>query len=159
MAALVRFDPWREFVSLRDAVDRLFEESIVNTDRLFSLIGTPVRAMPLEVYETPDEMVVRAMVPGVKPDNLQVEYQDGVLTLRAKTEAGPSRDDWTWHLKEIAYGEVVRSITLPKAIDVDRAEATFADGVLTLRLPKAEHAKPKQIKVVPQAQLTAGSTT
>jgi HSP20 family protein len=156
--ALQRWSPFfRDFVSLRDAVDRLFEESFVNADRLFSWTGIAARTMPLEMYETPEEVVVRALVPGVAPDKLEVSYQQGVLTLRAQTEAPTTQDDWIWHFREFGYGEMIRSISLPKAVDPDRAEATFENGILTLRLPKAEHEKPKQIKVTPVAQI-AGST-
>ena len=149
----------RDFVSLRDAVDRLFEESVVSPDRLFSWSGVGTRAMPLEIYETPDELVVRALTPGVKPDALDVQYHQGVLTLRARTETPQAHDDWTWHVREFGYGEMVRTVTLPRDIDIDRAEANFVDGILTLTLPKAEQAKPKQIKITPQqGQIESGAT-
>lgn len=156
--ALQRWSPFfRDFVSLRDAVDRLFEESFVNPDRLFSWTGITARTMPLEMYETPEEIVVRALVPGVAPDKLEVSYQQGVLTLRAQTETPPSQDDWVWHFREFGSGEMIRSISLPKAVDPDRAQATFENGILTLRLPKAEHEKPKQIKVTAVAQIAGGT--
>lgn len=153
-----RWSPFvRDFVSLRDAVDRLFEESFVHPDRLFSMAGTAARTMPLEIYETPEELVVRALLPGVTQDNLDLQYQQGVLTLRAKTETPSAHDDWTWHLREFGYGEMIRTVTLPKEIDVDRAEAKFADGILTLTLPKAEQAKPKQIRIATQGQIGSGT--
>ncbi len=154
---LQRWDPFRDVMTLRDAVDRLFEESFVNPDRLFSLIGRGSRPMPLEVYETGDELVVRALVPGVTEDNLDVQYQQGMLTIRAKTETPAAHDDWTWHLREIGYGEMTRTLTLPREIDVDHAQASFKDGILTLHLPKAPEARPKQIKVSSAAQIGAGS--
>ena len=146
----------RDFVSLRDAVDRLFEESVVSPDRLFSWSGVGTRAMPLEIYETPDELVVRALTPGVKPDALDVQYHQGVLTLRARTETPQAHDDWTWHVREFGYGEMVRTISLPRQIDAEKANATFEHGILTLRLPKAEGAKPRQIPVTGAAQLSSG---
>ncbi len=154
---VTRWNPFRDFVSLRDAVDRLFEESFVNPDRLFSVTGVAARAMPLEIYETPDQIVVRALCPGVKPDGLDVSYQQGVLTLRARTQAPAAHDDWTWHLREFGYGEMTRTIALPREVDADRAEAHFVDGILTLTLPNAEAAKPKQIKIEAQAQIGAGT--
>jgi HSP20 family protein len=154
--AIVRWSPFfRDVVSFRDAVDRLFEESFVNADRLFSWTGIAARTMPLEMVETPDEIVVRALVPGVAPDKLEVSYHQGLLTLRAQTEAQPSHDNWVWHVREFGYGEMIRSISLPKAVDPDRAVATFENGILTLRLPKAEHEKPKQIKI---SLVTDGAT-
>jgi HSP20 family protein len=148
----------RDFVSLRDAVDRLFEQSFVSPERMFQTAAQTSRPMPLEIYETPDDIVVRALVPGVSPEALDVQYHQGVLTLRARTETPSAHDDWTWHLREFGYGEILRSISLPRPIEVDRAEASFTDGILTLRLPKSEQAKPRQIKIVPQAQLSSGET-
>ncbi len=143
-----RWNPFlRDFVSLRDAVDRLFEESYVNPDRLFSSAGTGSRTMPLEIYETPDQIVVRSLLPGVMPDELEVQYHDNVLTLRARTVAPEARDDRTWHVREFGYGETIRSISMPRQVDADKAQATFHNGILTLVLPKAEGAKPRTIKV------------
>jgi HSP20 family protein len=154
-----RWNPFlRDFVSLRDAVDRLFEESFVSPDRLFASSGG-ARPMGLEVYETPDEVVVRAMTPGVSSQDLDVQYHEGVLTLRARTQAPETHDDWTWHLREIPYGEMVRSITLPRQIDAEKAQASFADGVLTLRLPKTEQAKPRTIPIKPMQRIGTGDQT
>jgi HSP20 family protein len=153
-----RWNPFlRDFVSLRDAVDRLFEESFVHPDRLYSMVGSAARTMPLEIYETPDTVVVRALLPGVTQEDLDVQYQQGVLSLRARTRGPEGDDGWTWHLREFGYGEIARSVTLPKEVDADGAGATFADGILTLTLPKSEQAKPKQIRIAPGARIGAGS--
>ncbi len=137
---------FNDFVTLRDAMDRLFEQSFVDPARLLSAAGSGM-AMPLEVYETPDDVVVKALVPGISPESLDIAYQQGTLTLKAKTEAPQAEKGWTWYVREIGYGEVTRSISLPVEIDVDRVGTAFANGVLTLHLPKAEAARPKQIKV------------
>lgn len=138
----------RDFVSLRDAVDRLFDESFVSPQKLLSWNGgVNGRPMPLEIYETQDDIFVRALTPGVAPDQLDVQYQQGMLTLRAKTEPPAAHDDWAWHVREFGYGEMTRTVSLPKEIDVDGAAASFEHGVLTLRLPKAEQAKPRQISI------------
>jgi HSP20 family protein len=154
-----RWNPFlRDFVSLRDAVDRLFEESFVSPERLMSWRGTGTRPMPLEIYETPDDIVVRALTPGVAPDQLDVLYQQGTLTLRARTETPSAHDDWTWHLREFGYGEMVRTISLPREINAEAAEASFEHGVLTLRLPKADEAKPRQIPISgQQVQIESGT--
>jgi HSP20 family protein len=152
-----RWNPFlRDFVSLRDAVDRLFEESFVSPERLLSVGGSGTRPMGLEVYETPDEVVVRALTPGVSSEDLDIQYHEGVLTLRARSQAPGSHDDWTWHLREIPYGEMVRSITLPRQIDAEHAQASFTDGVLTLRMPKTEQAKPRTIPIQQASQIGAG---
>jgi len=150
----------RDFVSLRDAMDRLFEESFVSPDRLFSGTAGSARIMPVEIVETPDDVVVRALVPGVTPENLDVQYHQGVLTLKARTETPQAHDDWTWHVREFGYGEMTRAISLPRPIDVEHADAAFENGILTLRLPKSEQAKPKQIKVsASQGQIGAGAAS
>jgi HSP20 family protein len=147
---------FQDFVTLRDAMDRLFQESFVDPARLLS-VGGSSRTMPLEVHETPETVVVKALLPGVSPDDLDVVCEDGVLTLRAKTETPQANDDWTWHLREIGYGEFTRSIRLPARIDVEKADARFENGILTLTLPKAADAKPARISVAPAAQIDAGS--
>ncbi len=141
-----------DFVTLRDAMDRLFEQSVVDPARLLSGTATGV-GMPLEVYETGDDVVVKALVPGISPESLDVTYNQGVLTLHAKSEAPEAEKGWTWYVREIGYGEMTRSISLPVQIDVDHVETTFENGILTLRLPKAEAARPRQIKVGSNGQL------
>jgi HSP20 family protein len=145
-------------MSLRDAMDRLFEESFVNAGNWHSLTSNGTRYMPLDIYETPDEIVVRALLPGVTGEGLDVQYHNGVLSLRACSDAPELAEGYRWIVREITPGEMIRQITLPREIDVDRANASFENGILTLVLPKTEEAKPKQIKVMPAAQLGAGST-
>lgn len=152
------FRPLRDFMTLRDAMDRFFDDSFLSSGRLFNLTGAGGGYLPLDVYETPDEIVVRAHVPGVTPENLEINYQQGVLTLHAKSTAPEVQESWRWYVNEISAGEVVRQISLPRHIDVDRASASFEHGVLTLQLPKTAEAKPKQIPIsnAPQ-QIGAGT--
>jgi HSP20 family protein len=151
--------PLRDFMTLRDAMDRLFEDSFVSPGRWFNLTGSGGTGyLPLDIYETPDDIVVRAYVPGVTPQNLDVNYQKGVLTLRATSAAPETQENWRWYVHEITPGEVIRQVTLPGEIDVDHATANFEHGVLTLQLPKTAEAKPKQIKIAnTQQQIGAGS--
>lgn len=144
---------FQDFVTLRDAMDRLFAESFVDPAHLLSVGGT-ARTMPLEVYETPDSLVVKALVPGIAPDSLDVQFNQGVLTIHAKTEPPQAHDDWTWFIREIGYGEYTRSLSLPTQIDVDGVQTGFENGILTLTFPKAEAARPRQIKVTPAKQIT-----
>jgi HSP20 family protein len=145
----------QDFVTLRDAMDRLFAESFVDPARLLS-VGGSARTMPLEVYETPDSLVVKALVPGIAPESLDVQFNQGVLTIHARTEPPQANDDWTWYMREIGYGEYTRSLSLPTQINVDGVSSTFENGILTLTFPKAEEAKPRQIKVTPARQLVNG---
>jgi HSP20 family protein len=148
MTLTTGFRPLRDFMTLRDAVDRLFDDSFVNPGNWYSVAGSGgSRYLPIDVYETPDELVVRAYVPGVSPDELEVNYQQGVLSLRATTEAPETQDGWRWYLHEIPSGEVTRQISLPREIDVDQAKANFENGVLTLTMPKSAGSKPKKISI------------
>ena len=141
------FRPLREFMSLRDAMDRLFEDSYVNSGSWHSLTGNGSRYLPIDLYETPEAFVLRAHVPGVSADGLDVNYQQGILTLRAVTPEPELQDGWRWYVREIGVGEVTRQISLPRAIDVDQATAQFENGVLTLTLPKSAEAKPRRIAI------------
>lgn len=152
--------PLREMMTLRDAMDRLFDDSFVNQGQWFSTTGNGSRYLPIDVYETPDDIVVRAYVPGVTPENIDVNYQQGVLTLRAKSTPPETQESWRWYVHEISAGEVIRQVTLPREVDTDHADAAFEHGVLTLRLPKTPEAKPRQIKIGNGThQLESGSTS
>lgn len=156
---LTGFRPLRDFMTLRDAMDRLFEDSFVGPGNWHNLtVNGGTRYMPLDVYETPDEIVVRAFVPGVTPDGLEINYQQGVLSLRAKTELPDPQESWRWLIRELSSGDVIRQVQLPRSVDADNASASFEHGVLTMHLPKTAEAKPKHIPIstAPQ-QIEAGT--
>ena len=139
----------RDFVTLRDAMDKLFEQSFVDPARLSGFAGLAGSAgsMPLEVYQTPEAVVVKALAPGITPDNLEVTFERGVLTLHGSMPAPKVNENWRWYLREIGYGEFTRAISLPIEVDAEHAQASFEHGVLTLTLPKAQAAKPRQIRI------------
>jgi HSP20 family protein len=143
-------------MSLRDAMDRFFDDRWISPGSWLTWTGAGTQSLPLDVYETSDDFVVRALVPGVSRDGIDVQYEHGVLTIRTKTEA-PEVDGATWLVREIGAGQTVRQISLPRAVDVDKATTSFEDGVLTLTLPKTPDAKPKQIKVESAPQIGAGA--
>jgi len=147
MTVMTGFRPLRDFMTLRDAVYRLFDDNFVNPGSWYSLTGSGGRYLPIDVYETKDEIVVRAHVPGVSPDELEVNCQQGVLTLRATTKQPEGQEGARWYVRELGGGEVTRQITLPRDIDVDQATANFENGVLTLTLPKSASAKPRRITI------------
>jgi len=144
MANMTRFDPFGEMMSLRDAMNSLFEESVVNP----RLAGGQTMSMPLDVAETKDAYIVEATLPGVKPENLDITIQDNVLTI-----TGESRQEQTagekpnYHRLERRYGRVSRSISLPAQVNADKVAASLNHGILHLELPKAESVKPRKITV------------
>ena len=153
MNNVVRWEPFREMMSLRDAMDRLFEDSFVRPWRLQGEGGT--LGMPLDMYQTANDIVVKASLPGIKPEEVDISITGDILTIKGehKEEQEVKQEDYA--CKEIYHGTFNRSITLPVQVQSDKAEAVFENGILTLTLPKAEEIKPKQIKVKAKAMLGA----
>lgn len=146
MANIRRWDPFNEMLSLRDAMSQLFEDSYVSPARLSN--GSTL-AMPLDVSETQDSFIVDAVVPGLKPEDLDITIQDNVLTIRGETrkEQQTGEKQTNFHLLERRYGRFSRSISLPTPVQVDSVRATLEHGVLHLEIPKAEQVKPRKITV------------
>lgn len=144
-----------DLVSLRDAMDRVFSEGFpTGSIRGFWPSvwgnGNGRLALPLDVYATKDEIVIIAAVPGIRADDIEISINQNTVTLSGKMPNVASSEEAkaaTWYLHELQHGSFHRSVTLPTDVDSARADATFEDGVLRLRLPKAETAKPRQIKV------------
>jgi HSP20 family protein len=146
MANIRRFDPFGEMLTLRDAMNQLFEESFVNPARMGS---SNAFSMPLDVSETQDGYVVDAVVPGLKPEDLDITIQDNVLTIRGETRKQQQTGDKpsNYHIMERRYGRFSRSISLPTAVKADDVRATLEHGILHLEIPKAEEVKPRRITV------------
>lgn len=147
-------DPFAPMVSLRQAMDQLLNDSFVgNAGRSLwsrSDSGTAAFPVPIDVYATPDEVVVLAAAPGLEPDQLHVNYQQGTLvlsgTIRDVAQSGEAKHA-TWYAHELWNGSFQRALTLPFPIDADRARASVDNGIIKIVLPKAEQAKPKTISV------------
>jgi HSP20 family protein len=144
--AIERWQPFSELMSLRQAMDRLFEYSFVRPSRTLETFGE-VAAPALDVYQTPSEIVVKAALPGVNPEDVNIDITGDTLTVKgeSKAEQEVNREDYLY--QERRYGAFSRSVALPGGLKSDKAEATMEDGVLTLTIPKAEEVKPKAIKV------------
>ena len=151
------FSTLRDFMTLQNAMDRMFDDRWVSPGSWLTWTSLGANYLPIDVYETADDIVVRAVVPGVKPDGIDIQVQAGVLTLRAKSDQATIPEGATWLVQEVTPGEYVRQITLPRTIDAETAHTTFENGVLTLTLPKTADAKPKQIKVEAAKQIGSGA--
>ena len=148
MANITRYDPLGEMVSLRSAMDRLFEDSFVSPLTWRTIGGgTESITPPIDVHETADELVVTAALPGMKAEDVEITITGQQLTMRGEFKADEeiNRDQYLY--RERRYGTFSRSVQLPVRVEGDRADATFTDGVLTLRVPKAEEVKPRQIRI------------
>jgi HSP20 family protein len=144
--AIERWHPFTDLMSLRQAMDRLFEDSFVRPSRALEALGE-VAAPALDIYQKPDEVVVKAALPGVKPEDVNIDITGDTLTIKgeSKAEQEVKREDCLY--QERRYGAFARSVVLPIGLKSDKAEATMEDGILTLTIPKVEEVKPKAIKV------------
>jgi HSP20 family protein len=148
--AIQLWDPLREAISLRDAMNALLQESFIQPGSFLAQDGSA--ALPLDVSESDNDFVIQASVPGVKPEDVQITVQGDTLTIRGESRSEEEKDGERRHLRERRYGTFQRSVTLGTPVDADRAQARYEHGVLTLTLPKAEGAKPRQIKIGGTAQ-------
>ena len=146
MANITRHDPFTEMVSLRQAMDRLFEDSWVSPLSWRGVTGETI-SPPIDVHETPDEIVVTASLPGLKAEDVDITMTGQTLTLRGEFKADEAVDRDQYLYRERRYGTFNRTLQLPVRVEGDRAEATFIDGILTLHIPKAEEVKPRQIQI------------
>jgi HSP20 family protein len=140
------WDSARQLSSLRDEIDRLFESPLAwleNGSQPFSGGWTPA----IDVYEDKDHVFVRAEVPGMKKDEIDISLHEGVLTLSGERKLEKEYDQSETHRVERFVGRFQRSISLPSPVDAAKVRATYKDGILAITLPKAEEAKPKQITV------------
>jgi HSP20 family protein len=134
MTLIRRTNPLGELISLRQAMDRLFEDAFV---RPGSNQASGEYQLALDVRTTADALVVEAALPGVKPEDVDISI------------LGDTREDDGYSYREIRRGSFTRTLTLPGSLKTDAATASFDHGMLTLRIPKAEEAKPRQIRITP----------
>ncbi len=109
--------------------------------------GTLVWSPPINVREDGDQVIVEAELPGVRPDDVDISVENGMLTITGEKRAEQEKKDASWHVVERRYGRFERTFTLGRAVDVDNIRAGFHDGVLTIRMPKREEARPRRIRV------------
>ena len=143
MNTLYRWDPFREMWTFRNLVDRMFDNEL---NRLTEGTGNEW-GLALDVSEVDEGFVVKASLPGLKPEDLNITFDNNVLTIQGAVRDEQETKDQRYHLRERRFGTFQRSIQLPAPIKADEIDAKYENGVLTLNLPKAEEAKPKRISV------------
>jgi HSP20 family protein len=171
MLDINRWDPFQEMVSLRDAMNRLMEESFLLPSRMLGggvqesgqlatrgtrQIGSPA----VDIQEQGDTFIVRASLPGVRPEDVRVEAHGNQVTLNGQVSQEQETERGNYIVRERRVGQFYRSFTLPTDVNADQAEATFENGILTLRLPKSEMARARQIPIrgAEQGRLETGQT-
>ncbi len=159
MTLVRRTSPLGELVSLRQAMDRLFEDSFVRPRGTWSFAAETGAGLPLDVTNTPDALLVEAALPGVRPEDVEITVEDGTLTIRAESTSERQETDGEMIIHEIRRGSMSRAVALPAGLEADKANATFENGILRLSFPRAEAVKPRQIRINPtiDGQSTNGS--
>ena len=143
---VMEFKTPSEFVSLREAMDRLFEDSVIRPFNGFA----SATSFPVDLIEGKDSYVLRASLPGMKPEDITIEATSEDVTIRGEAKHTSELKDVDYLRREMRYGKVQRSFSLPLAIDPNKVEATFEHGVVVITLPKSEVVKPKTITIKPK---------
>jgi HSP20 family protein len=140
---LTRFDPFAEMSNLRRDIERLFERSPLRAEYETLDVGP----LPLDLYEEGNTLIVKASLPELKPEEVKVEVRGDALRIFGESKKEEDKQERNYHLKEHRYTRFERSVVLPAEVLVDKASATFENGVLTLTLPKTEATPIKQIPI------------
>jgi HSP20 family protein len=143
--SIVRWEPFKDLMTLREAMDRLFEDSFVHSAPTWRAAGEGRCELAMDVYTTDEELVIMAAVPGIAPDQVEITIEGDTLTIKGEVP-GPM-DNVNYVIQERPYGKFQRTLRLNIPVQADKAEASFDKGVLTLVIPKQEALKPRTIKV------------
>jgi HSP20 family protein len=141
---LTRWDPFREMMIVRNSRGRRFDGHLSTAPSSWKSFNWGVA---LDVVESDDEYLIKASLPGINPDDLEITFSDNKLTIRGEVKEEEELDEAHYHLRERRYGTFTRSIKLPSGIESDKIEAKYDSGVLKLHLPKVEEVKPKKISI------------
>jgi HSP20 family protein len=145
--ALARWTPMRNLLSFQDEMNRLFNEAFRGGTGEEASWGLQTWTPPVDIYETDEALVLTAELPGVAKNDVSLEVHQNTLILRGQRTPPAEVKDDRYHRRERAYGPFQRSFVLPTLVDQEHVQATYHDGVLELRLPKSEAAKPKRIAI------------
>ncbi len=146
MTSITRWDPYRELTAMRQLIDRFFEDDFTRFPSLWERRPETI-PLALDVAEKDDAFIIKASLPGVPAEDVEVTLTDNVLTIKGEIKEDKEIKEENYHLRERRFGTFMRSVTLPAPVDADKIEAVNENGVLTLTLPKAESVKPKRIEV------------
>ena len=143
MSNLTRWEPVREMMTLREAMDRLFDDAFTRPLSVSGVSATPA----IDMYQTDDEVVVKATLPGLTADDIDITVTGETLTLRGEYKQETEEKQATYHIREQRSGSFERSLMLPTDVKADKASANFENGILTIAMPIAEEVKPRSITI------------
>ncbi len=145
--AIVKWDPFRDIMTLRERMDNLFEDSISRMRGTGENMSYSTWSPAVDIYETSDNLVIKAEIPGADKDDISVEIKDNSLYLKGERKLEKDVKEENYHRMERSYGSFHRVFSLPTTVDQEKIKANFKNGVLEITIPKEEKAKPKQITV------------
>ena len=144
--AIVRWEPFRDMMTTQREFDRLFKEAF-NPFFGEGELSTRTWAPAVDIFENENDIVLKAELPGVDPNDVEIKVEDSTLYLKGERKFEKEVKEENYHRVERSYGSFARSFSLPNSIDAEKVKAEYKDGLLTLTLPKREEAKPKTIKI------------
>ena len=147
MSNLTRWEPGREMMTLREAMDRLFDDAFTRPFSLTREGGSNWSSLAIDMYQTDNDVVVKAAMPGIKADEVQINITGDILTIKGETKHEEEKKEKAWQMREHRWGAFERSVMLPTTVNADKANADFENGILTITLPKSEEVKSKTITV------------
>jgi len=147
MMDLIRWNPWNELVSLRERMNRVFDDSLFRSDRRDDLMAMGTWSPAVDMFEKDDKVVIKAELPGLDKKDISLDLKNGVLTLKGERKHENEVKEENYYRREMSCGKFIRSFTLPGDVDADKIKAEFQNGLLTVEVPKPEEHKPKQIPV------------
>ncbi len=144
---VIRWDPFREMASLQERLNRLFSDVRTRSPLGEEDINQGTWVPPVDIYETADFLGFKAEFPGMNKEDIIVAVKDNTLTLKGEKKFEKDVKEENYHRMERSFGTFQRVFSLPSSVQPDKVTARFKDGVLEIKLPKMEEAKPRQIKV------------
>lgn len=147
MSNLIRWEPAREMMTLREAMDRLFDEAFTQPFSLIRESGSVWSSPAIDMYQTDNDVIVKAALPGIKAEDVQINLSGDVLTIKGEVKREEEKKEKSWYIREQRWGAFERAIRLPTAVIADRAKADFESGILTITLPKSKESRPKTIAI------------
>jgi HSP20 family protein len=149
--AIIRWDPFRDLVTIRDKMNRLFEDAVTQRGEEKELVASSW-APAVDIYEDESQLVLTAEIPGLSEKDVEIKIEDNVLSIQGERKLQKETREENYHRIERAYGSFYRSFTLPNYVDEDKIRAENENGVVKITMPKKAELKPRKVKIVPQTQ-------
>jgi HSP20 family protein len=145
--SIIRWEPFRDLVSTQDRFNQLFDDTFARAFGDQQEVSPRAWTPPVDTYETSDSLVLKAELPGINPEDVEICVEDSTLYLKGERKFEKEVKEENLYRVERSYGTFTRSFSVPNTIDADKVKAEYENGILTLTMPKREEAKPRTIKI------------